>query len=211
MKIRLYMIDDHPLVIDGLRANLDAYAGLELVGWQSDPQKGIDEVNRRRAEIDLVLVDISMPTMNGIEVCRAIKSGGPHPYVAYLTFLVDHSILKQILAGEYDGVIYKSDPVDTMIDFMRRVVAGPRPILPDDLQRYTADETEVKLTRMELIVLYYIAVKGLTSREIAERVGRSELTILKHRKNIMAKLNIHSVQGLVWHAISLKLHLNPPV
>jgi two-component system nitrate/nitrite response regulator NarL len=211
MTIRLFLIDDHPLIIDGLQLNFDRYAGLEVVGRSSNPSEALEEVSARRNEIDLVLMDVSMPGMSGIEVCRHIKQGGERPFVIFLTYLADEYLRAQLKLIPHDGVFSKTSPIDELVDYIRSVASGlNRPALGlESLER--EKESEPTLSRSELIVVYYIAVKGLTSREIGELLGRSEQTIIKHRKNVMFKLGLHNIQGLVWYAIAKDLHVNPPV
>lgn len=211
MKTRLYLIDDHPLIIDGVVMNLNRYSGLEVVGRSSDPPAALEEVLARRDEIDVVLLDISMPGMSGLEVCRRIKSEGARPFVVFLTYLTDEYTRSQLQLVPHDGVLFKSSPIGELVDYIRLVVSGLAGPAANPSQSLKTQPAEPVLSKTELGILYYIAVKGLTSREIADILGRSEQTIIKHRKNVMVKLGIHNIQGLVWYAISKELHINPPV
>lgn len=208
MTIRVYIIDDHPLIIDGLELNFSRYAGLEVVGRSSSPSAALEEVCARRNEIDLILMDVSMPGMSGVELCRRIKHEGARPFVVFLTYLADEYTRSQLKVTPHDGLISKTSPIHEIVDYMRSVVSGTA---QSAVGRETRKESEPALSRSEQIVVYYIAVKGLTSREIGQVLGRSEQTIIKHRKNVMMKLGIHNIQGLVWYAISKDMHINPPV
>lgn len=208
MTIRLFIIDDHPLIIDGLELNLSRYAGLEVVGRSSSASAALEEVCARRNEIDLILLDVSMPGMSGLELCRRIKHEGARPFVVFLTYLADEYTRAQLKVTPHDGLISKARPIHEIVDYMRSVVSGTA---QSTVGRDSRKESEPALSRSEQIVVYYIAVKGLTSREIGYVLGRSEQTIIKHRKNVMVKLGIHNIQGLVWYAISKDMHINPPV
>ena len=211
MKIRVYIVDDHPLIIDGFRLNFDDHRRISVVGSQTDPGRALEEINSRRNEIDVVLLDISMPSMSGFEICQRLKASGERPYVVFMTFHVDDVTRMKIDHSSYDGLILKSDRIEDVAEGIKRVYDGPRPALHEAQSTDHRSPTPDLLTQSELVVLYLIAVRGLTSREIAERLSRSEETVYKHRKNIMEKLGIHNVQGLVWYAMSIELHYRPPI
>ncbi len=211
MKIRLFIIDDHPLIVDGLVTSLGRHAGLVVAGSSSNPEQGLREILARKGEIDVVLLDISMPGMSGLEVCKRIKSDGGRPLVIFLTFLTDEFTRLQLQQIPHDGLYFKNSPIDELVEYVRQVHAGV--VRSDDQHVRNASGTDAEpvLSRTEIIVLYYIAVRGLTSREISDILDRSEQTVIKHRKNLMLKLGIRNIQGLVWYAISKDLHINPPV
>lgn len=211
MKLRLYIVDDHPLIIDGLKTNIERHSGFEVVGFHTDAECALLDVESKRQEIDIILLDVSMPRMNGIEFCRRIKQGGAAPRVVFLTYLTDEFTNTQLNEVSHDGLFFKTERVETLVGYLRQIGDGRKQVTESRRQTSKhADESE-SLTRTELIVLYYVAVKGLTSREIAEVMNRSEQTVIKHRKNLQVKLGIHNIQGLVWYAISKELHVNPPV
>ena len=211
MKLRLYIVDDHPLIIDGLKTNIERYAGFEVVGSHTDGESALMEVESKRHEIDIVLLDISMPRMNGIEFCRRIKQGGPEPRIVFLTYLTDEFTNAQLREVSYDGLFFKTERVEKLVEYLKTIGHSKQPMTQTSRPSKKQAAPSDGLTPTEQVILYYIAVKGLSSREIAEIVHRSELTVIKHRKNIQFKLGIHSIQGLVWYAISKELHLNPPV
>lgn len=211
MKLRLYIVDDHPLIIDGLKTNIERYSGFEVVGSHTDAERALVDVESKRHEIDIILLDVSMPRMNGIEFCRRIKLGGATPRIVFLTYLTDEFTNAQLSEVTYDGLFFKTERVENLVEYLREIGSGQRKLTDSSRQSpKQADESE-SLTPTEQIILYYVAVKGLTSREIAEVMNRSEQTVIKHRKNLQLKLGIHNVQGLVWYAISKELHVNPPV
>ncbi|MBU3679757.1 MAG: response regulator transcription factor [Candidatus Kapabacteria bacterium] len=211
MSIRIYIVDDHPLIIDGLKVNIERFASIEVVGTHTDPERALDEIRSRRDEIDVVLLDISMPRLGGPEFSRRLKKENTRPFVIFLTYLTDEYTVSQIADTQHDGLFHKTEPVDALVEYIRALTSGTAPVTQLLPTSPRSAESANQLTPTEIIVLYYVAVKGLTSREIADIMSRSELTIVKHRKNIMFKLDIHNIQGLVWYAISKDMHVNPPV
>jgi len=211
MAIRVYIIDDHPLIIDGLRLNFKSHDRISIVGSNTDARIALDDINARRDEIDVVLLDVSTQKSSGFDICRRLKEEGSRPYVIFMTFWLDDVTRMHVDRSEHDGVVLKNDAIDYVADVITRVFDGPRPVIHEALSTEPTTPSPSILTQAELNVLYYIAIKGLTSREIAEVLSRSVETVYKHRKNVMEKLGIRNVQGLVWYAMAIGLHQRPPV
>jgi DNA-binding NarL/FixJ family response regulator len=210
MNIRVYIVDDHPLIIDGFRLNFDGHRRISIVGSHNDPKVALAEINARRGEIDVVLLDLQMPGKTGFEVQQSLSQRQGKPYVVFMTFHIDDVVRMKLDHTGYDGLILKSDPISAVAEVITRVADGPRPVLHESLGKFSPHPSPELLSESELIVLYLIAVKGLTSREVADKLSRSEETVYKHRKNIMEKLQLHNVQGLVWYAMAIGLHHRPP-
>lgn len=210
MAIRVYIVDDHPLIIDGLRLNFKNHGRISIVGSQTDADKAFEEIAARREAIDVVLLDISTQAMSGFEICRRLKTNGTQPFVIFMSFRIDDVTRMHLDRSQHDGLVLKTDAIDYVADIITRVYDGPRPVIHEALSAEPMTPSPNVLTQAELNVLYHIAVKGLTSREIAEVLSRSEETVYKHRKNVMEKLGIRNVQGLVWYAMSIGLHQRPP-
>jgi len=211
MAIRVYIVDDHPLIIDGLVMNFQRFDDVVIVGSQTDPHEALRELTTLKGSVDVVLLDISMPHMSGFELCSAIKDAFPALKVIFLTFVISEDKASWVRDANADGMFHKSESVDELVESIREVAYGEINDLAFDPAQAMGNGAATSLTRTELIVLYYIAVKGCTSREIAEILSRSEETVYKHRKNVMEKLGIRNVQGLVWYAMAIGLHLRPPV
>lgn len=210
MGIRVYIVDDHPLIIDGLRLNFDDHHRISIVGAQTDPKAAISQINAMPGEIDVVLLDIQMPGRTGFDVRKNIKQRKGKPHVVFMTFHIDDVVRMKLDQADYDGLVLKGDSISAVADVITRVVDGPRPVPHEAIANHSPHPKPELLSESELIVLYLIAVKGLTSREVADKLSRSEETVYKHRKNIMEKLRIHNVQGLVWYAMAIGLHHRPP-
>ncbi len=202
MPIRVYCVDDHPLIIKGLTADLADAASIELVGSSTNPLLAVEEIAAKRDGIDVVLSDIEMPGMTGLELCTAVKAGGESPRVVFLTYNMSDETRAKVLLSPVDALLYKSasaeEIVRTIEDVIERgrVIVAPR---PSNTPRVVA----APLTKTELVVLRGIACRCLSSAEIAEELHRSRETVETHRKNIMQKLDCHNVAELVHYAMAL--------
>jgi two-component system, NarL family, response regulator NreC len=210
-KIRLVLVDDHAVVRSGLRMLLEAQLDIdiEIVG---EAETGVAALERVRAlRPDLVLMDIQMPDMNGIEATRRIKEMAPATAVLALTMHEDDQYFFEMLKAGASGYVPKRAAPDELMTAIRTVSRGDVFLYPSlatrlvqDYLRRPAAAGEValynSLTAREQEVLVLIA-QGLTNAEIADRLIISAKTVDRHRDNIMDKLNLHSRVDLVKYAI----------
>lgn len=209
-KIKLLLADDHAVVRSGLRMLLDAQPDMEIVGEAENGRETVEKV--ATLQPDVVLMDIQMPGMNGIEATRKIKESAPETAVLALTMYEDDQYFFEMLKAGAAGYIPKRAAPDALVNAIRTVQRGEVFLYPsmatylveDYLQRDEAPEDEkvdlADLTPREVEVLELIA-KGLTNAEIAENLTISVKTVDRHRENIMRKLNIHSRIDLVKYAL----------
>lgn len=208
-EIRLLLADDHAVVRSGLRLLLEAQPDLKIVG---EVENGDDAI-RRTAELspDVVLMDIEMPGMNGIEATRRIKSERPETAVLALTMYEDDQYFFEMLRAGAAGYVPKRAAPDELASAIRAVSRGEVFIHPslagrlvqDYLQRREVEESDPPagdLTPREQEVLMLIA-QGLSNGEIAEQLVISIKTVDRHRENIMRKLNLHNRVDLVKYAL----------
>ncbi|MCI0477161.1 MAG: response regulator transcription factor [Anaerolineales bacterium] len=208
-KIRLLMVDDHEIVRAGLRMLLQTQPDIEIV---AEADNGRDAVARaRELQPDIVLMDISLPDLDGFEATRQIKRALPKTAVLALTMHEsDEYFFKMLQAGASGYVPKKAAPTD-LVTAIRTVYEGGvflYPALAKSLVRdYMGRATEGNeraaldgLTEREQEVLKLIA-DGLTNQEIADKLTISVKTVERHRANIMGKLNLHSRTELVKYAI----------
>lgn len=207
-KIRLLLVDDHEIVRAGLRMLLQAEEDMEVVGEAS----GGAEAVRLVAELlpDVVVMDISMPGISGIEATRQIKKAHPQVALLALTMYEDEAYFFQMLAAGACGYIPKRAAADDLVTAIRVVSRGytflypsvARLLVEDLAQRRDLgnDRRRSPLTPREEEVLKLIA-EGYSSREIAETLVISCKTVERHRENIMHKLNLHNRVALVRYAI----------
>ena len=210
MKVRLFLVDDHPIVRSGLRMLFQAEPDLEIVGEADGGAEAIVAVQKLRP--DVVIMDVAMPGVNGIEATRRIKEIAPETAVLALTMHEDEQYFFEMLKAGASGYIPKRAAPDDLVAAVRVVAQGnvflyatlARFLMKDMVEHETVADADVMaddlLTAREREVLACIA-DGMTSREIAEKLVISVKTVERHRENIMAKLDIHNRVELVKYAM----------
>ncbi len=214
-KIKILFADDHAIVRDGLRSLFKSDPGFTIVGEASDGAEAVKLVEENRP--DVAVLDISMPNVNGIEATNIIKERFPDTKVLILTIHENEEYIHELLLAGADGYVLKNAEKKEIFDGVRAVAGGSTffssnvsKALLDRLVRSTRNRVpfqisnEEKLTARETEVLRMIA-EGLTSKQIAERLHLSVTTVNSHRTNIMKKLNVHEIVGLVKYAIQKSL------
>ncbi|MEZ4637212.1 MAG: response regulator transcription factor [Caldilineaceae bacterium] len=208
-KIRLLLVDDHEIVRAGLRMLFLAEPDMTIVGEAGSGQEALKLV--RELKPDVVLMDVAMPGMTGIEATRQIKEASPDTAVLALTMYEDEQYFFEMIHAGAAGYIPKRAAPDDLVSAIR-VVSQGNVFLYASLARYLVNEVinqpEVgaspsaadELTTREREVLVHIA-EGSTNREIAEKLVISPKTVDRHRENIMRKLNLHNRVELVKYAI----------
>jgi two-component system response regulator NreC len=208
-KIRLLLVDDHEIVRAGLRMLFMAQEDMEIVGEAGSGEEALEAVQQLKP--DVVLMDVAMPGINGIEATRQIKEIDPGAAVLALTMHEDEQYFFQMLDAGASGYVPKRAAPDELISAIQVVYRGDVFIYPslarllvrDFLQRSeTGTSSSVEeLTPREREVLTYIA-EGYTNQEIANALVISVKTVDRHRENIMRKLNLHNRIELVKYAIA---------
>lgn len=202
--MRILIADDHGLVRAGLRALLNREANLQVVGEAADGYEALQMACELRP--DIVLLDISMPGLDGIEVTRRLKADHPQMRVVILTVHEDDGLLQESIKAGAAGYIVKRAIESELLDALRAVCLGHmyvHPIVVSALVGRPAAQASVQhvepLTPREQEVLEKVA-RGYTNRQIAEEWTLSVRTIESHRANLMAKLNLRSRVQLVRYA-----------
>jgi two-component system response regulator NreC len=206
--IKLVLADDHAMVRSGLRMLLQAQDDMEIVGEAENGQAAVEMVAALKP--DVVLMDVQMPDMNGIEATREIKQQGGETAVLALTIYEDDQYFFEMLKAGASGYIPKRAAPDELVAAIRTVSRGDVFLFPSLAARLVEDFVSRKtpkpeplpdnLTAREEEVLSLIA-EGLTNPQIAPQLGISVKTVDRHRENIMRKLNMHSRVDLVKYAI----------
>jgi len=208
-KIRLLLVDDHPIVLDGLKSHLSAHADLVVAGEATDGEKALRQA--RQLSPDIILLDISMPRLNGLEFMEALRRESPSARVIVLTMHDSPEYITQTIRLGARGYLLKDTSPAELIRAIKAVHAGE--VYFSAVVSRMVVETAAKggfqpgdrrldpLTEREHEVLALIA-EGLSNKEIAGRLRLGVRTIETHRERIMHKLNVHSVAGLTRFAIA---------
>jgi DNA-binding NarL/FixJ family response regulator len=210
-KTRVLLVDDHALMCEGLRALLAYYEDVEVVGDAADGQQAIAQVSLLKP--DVVLMDVAMPVMNGIDATRAICTEHPGVRVLVVTQHTDRQYLVPLLRAGAAGYILKRALGSELISAIRTVAEGGVWLDPSisgavvDELRSPGGESRPEmdlLTAREREVLEHVA-EGLTNAQIAAKLMLSVKTVEWHRANLMSKLRVHSTAELVLAAVRLGL------
>ncbi|MGH9405766.1 MAG: response regulator [Terriglobia bacterium] len=208
--LRILLADDHPVVIKGLRSLLENQPGWQVCGEACDGQEAVSKASELKP--DVVVLDVSMPRLNGLEAARRIHSDLAGTEVLVLTVHESEEMVREALRAGVRGYLLKSDPSSELLDAIRTLsqhkpflshrisqklgAAGPfsssgrsRKLLPDD-----------PLSPRERQIAQLLA-EGKSTKDVASDLGISFKTAETHRANIMRKLDIHSTSELVRYAI----------
>ncbi len=208
-KIRILIVDDHAIVREGLRAIFDVQPDIVVVGEATDGEEAVNKVKELRP--DIVLMDITMPVMNGLEATRLIKRDNPEVKILVLTMHESDDYFYRILEVGASGYFIKGGSSKELISALWMVWRGEvfiypsmaKKLLSDYLQRVKTGQdttTYKKLTNREREILKLIA-EGRTNQEVAELLVLSPTTVQTHRAHIMAKLGLHNRTDLVKYAL----------
>jgi DNA-binding NarL/FixJ family response regulator len=209
-KIGVLLVDDHTVVRQGLRALLKSEEDVEVVGEAENGRQAV--MLARKAPPDVVVMDVAMPLLNGLEATRQILKIQPPPKVLVLTSYSDDECVEQLMQAGASGYLIKQTAANDLLKAIREVYRGNAFFSPSIAKRlrdqcrqaFTTGRGVKKtgeLTSREAEVLQLIA-EGFSNKQIAAELTISIKTVEKHRQQVMNKLNIHDVAGLTRYAIS---------
>lgn len=209
MKIRLLMVDDHAVVRLGLRMLLDNEDDIEIIGEADSASEAMNEISRLKP--DVVLMDIGLPDLSGIDATREIKRLWPKIAIIALTIHEDEEYFFQMLDAGASGYVPKRAAPEELITAIRAAARGEVYLYPSMAKLLVKDYLSMEhqqasndtlngLTPREREVLTRLA-EGESNTEIGGSLGISPKTVARHRENIMGKLNLHSRSELVKYAI----------
>ena len=211
-RLRTILVEDHTIVREGLRPLLES-RGVVIVGEAGDGLEAVKLAKEQKP--DLVIMDLMLPRLSGIEAARRIRKSLPDVKIIMLTIHDEPPFVFKSLEAGANGFLVKESPLDELVSAIKAVMAGetylssnfPRTLLGSyekHRRRGMKMDEFALLTKREREILQYIA-EGFTSPRIAQTLFISRKTVENHRANIMEKLNIHDTAGLVRYAIKIGL------
>lgn len=198
--IKVLLADDHQIIIDGLRFILDQEETVEVVGEASDGREVLDKLKNR--EVDIVILDINMPVLDGIDTMIRIRESHPEVKVLMLTMYNNAEFIKKLNQAGADGFILKNTGKEELMTALNTLSEGKtyygqevtKTLL--DSQNKSKQPDKIELTKREKEVLGLLA-DGLTTSEISEKLFISTHTVESHRKNLLSKFRVKNTTGLV--------------
>lgn len=208
--IRVFITDDHQLVVDGISSILEGHDTITVAGTALSGQETLDQL--RDLEVDVLLLDINMPGIDGIEVANRLKEEGSPVKILTLTMHNNPQFTKQLIEMGVLGCIMKNSGKKQVIEAITQVYQGHRhyaqdvtTALFDSIDKSKKAAEKVELTKREIEILKLIS-QGLTTQEIADSLFISHHTVETHRKNLISKTGVRNVAELVRFAV--KNHLD---
>lgn len=207
---KVIIADDHQMFIDGLKSMLEEIDGIEVVGEARNGKEAVELCDK--ADVDIVIMDISMPVMDGIEATRVIKNNHPDIKVLGLSMYNDRNFIADILKTGANGYILKNTGKEELVHALSTLQTGgsylgvevSNTLLGSFLKKTNAPHVIEKLSEREMEVLGCIAT-GLTTQEIAKKLFISKNTVETHRKNLLYKLEARNTAELITNAYKRRL------
>src|ERR1700758_975650 len=203
-RTRILLADDHAVVRQGFKMLLDAQPDMEIVGEASNGREAVESAETLRP--DVVIMDVAMPELNGIEATRRLAASAPHTRVIALSMHKDSVYVREILRAGARGYLLKDSGAEDLVSAIRAVAKGESYLSPavsnavlDDYRKHVTNPIDL-LTSREREVLQMLA-EGKTNKEMATILNLSVYTVDAHRGRIMEKLNVHSINELVRFAV----------
>ena len=205
MTIRVLLIDDHRLVREALREALDKISDIEVVGEAGDAQTALEQFRTLRPEV--VVIDIGLPDLNGMELTVRLKEADARVQVVALSAYADKRFVTEMLRCGASAYVIKASAGTELVRAIHAVTAGQSYLCPEITEALVAEVRDLqagreapRLARREREVLRMIA-QGMRSQAIGEQLHVSVATVEVHRRNIMRKLDLHSIAELTKYAV----------
>jgi two-component system response regulator NreC len=212
--IRLLLIDDHPVILDGLAAHLDAEQDMSVVARCTTPEAARRELTA--VQPDVAVVDVKLQSALTFDLVAEAKAQRPELGLVFITGHEDDVYLERAFQSGAHAYVLKSEPLAEVVEAVRHAVRGVRYLSPETRQRFPqlsragADAGPTVQTRLSLLtkrereILHHVS-QGRSAKEISEILKISTWTVTNHKANIMAKLDIHNQVGLTRFAVSTGL------
>jgi DNA-binding NarL/FixJ family response regulator len=211
-KIKVLLVDDHKMVREGIKSVINSRDDLRVIGEASNGEEAILKVEKLKPHV--VVMDINMPGMTGIEAAKKIKAIRSETRILMLTMIDNEKFIIDALSSGADGYLYKDSDISELLKAIRKLSEGEEYLnkeITEKILNYVSGRNLTShsigkaspppLTPRETEIVGLIS-KGLTSRAVAEKLFISEFTVIKHRKNIIKKLDVKNFTEVVSYAIS---------
>ena len=209
--IRVFLVDDHRIFLEGLVRLLNDHPSMRVVGTAVDGRKAVQQIEALKP--DVVLMDITMPNMNGVEATRLVKTASPNTKVLILSMYGGEAYLRRILEAGAEGYLLKDSTANELFRAIKEAHRGGSCLSPSLSRKLINEYVEIRkrrrgkgfeavLTGREREVLQLVA-EGRSTQEIAKVLHLSPKTIATHRKKIMKKLKARNISDLVRYAIRM--------
>ncbi len=207
--IRLHIVDDHQMMIDGLRALLGDEPAFKIIAESNNGKVALAKIEEEQP--DVLLTDISMPEMNGLDLTKAVKDKFPNVKIIALSMFGERNTISEMLQAGINGYIVKNTGKQELVQAINKVASGGM-FFSDEvsaemmkaISNPAPKEEVISLTPREIEIVKLIA-KEFSNLKIADTLFISERTVETHRKNIFRKTNTKSVVGLIKYAIEKKM------
>lgn len=204
------LVDDHQLILDGLKSTFSEFSEINIIGEASNGEQAIKIVET--VKVNLIVMDVDMPVMNGMEATILLKKNHPEIKIIILTMHDEPSLVKRIMEIGADGFMLKNADVEEFLKCVQTVIGGQSYFNEEILNSKSSSLSSAfnlkpsdallmsQLTEREIEILSLIA-EGLSNKEIGDKIFISHRTVDTHRTNLMRKLDIHNIAGLIRFAI----------
>lgn len=203
---KIFLCDDHQMVIDGINLMFEGNPEFKIVGESTEPLLVVEKLNG--LNIDILITDVGMHGMSGVELSRAVKNKYPNIKILALSMFGDSQIIAEMIDAGISGYILKNAGKQELLEALNKISHGQnyfgQDITLQLMKSFKRSQDEIKLTDREVEIIRMIE-KEMSSKMIAETLFISERTVETHRKNILHKTNTQTVVGLLKYAYERKI------
>ena len=206
-EIRVLLVDDHQIIIDGLQSLLISEVGIRVISNANNGREALELL--RVLDVDVVLMDIDMPVMNGLDAAKIVKEKYSNTKVIILSMHSEKAMVKDLIELGVDGYLLKNTSKDELIGAIKKVSEGGRYFSTDvtlsllekeNTNKLNTTNSGIKLTAREIEIIKLIS-EGYTNKEIGDQLFISHRTVDTHRTNLMKKIEVNNVAGIISYAI----------
>lgn len=204
--ITVFIIDDHQMLIDGIKALLLNESEFKIVGEALRSTEAIERI--KKTDVDVIISDINMPEMNGLQLANAIRRVKPEQKILALSMYGDKAVITDMIDAGVKGYVLKNTGKQELITALKLIANGGTYFSGDVAKEINRVDDSIDkryvLTPREREIVRYVA-QGLSHTEIGDKICISPRTVDTHRTNIMRKLEVHSIAELIKIALQLKI------